>query len=300
MDENGFTRDAIDAPSLRALVRPARPSDRAPLLEFISRIWGGHDYIPHVLDEWIAERRARTFVVEVDGRPVGMNRVNFLEDGSAWFEGARIHPGFRGQGLASMLGRNGIKVARRRGAEVIRLATGSLNRASRRQVLKIGFHEVSRMSMYVPRKRSKFRSQPGVRRARRKDASCVVRLIHSSPEFRRSGGVYWEGFRAISLTPGVIRRRVLEGSAYISGDSVAIAKRVEEGGEVLRQICFACGEARDVIGLIRHIFHRPSGGNREERILCAPQNSPLIGTARRAGLVRWSSFILYERGLPNG
>ena len=91
--------------------RPARPSDKAPLMSFIREVWGGHDYIPYVWDWWLKDRTGKMFVVEVDGVPVGMNRVRFLEDGSAWFEGVRVHPDFRGKGLATMLGENSMKVA---------------------------------------------------------------------------------------------------------------------------------------------------------------------------------------------
>jgi GNAT superfamily N-acetyltransferase len=270
------------------------------LLEFISRIWGGQDYIPKVLDRWIRERRARTFVVEIDGTPVGMNRVNFLEDGSAWFEGVRVHPRYRGQGLAGMLGRNGIRVARDRGVRILRLTTGSRNAPSRRQIPKMGFREVSRMSLYVPRERTVFRRQPDVQVARAKDVPRTVKLILSSLEFEKSRGMHWEGFRAVSLTPRIIRRRVLEGSVYLCGDSVAVAKRVEEGGEVFRQVCFACGRTAGVTMLIEHIFSMARRNANENRILCAPQRSSLINIARGAGLVRWSSYILYERRLPKG
>ena len=109
-------------------VRRVRPSDRAPLMSFIKGVWGGHDYIPYVWDEWAKDEVNPMFVVEVDGTPVGMNRLRFLEDGSAWFEGVRIHPAHRGRGLATMLGENSIRVAKRRGATEFKLTSGSRNK----------------------------------------------------------------------------------------------------------------------------------------------------------------------------
>ncbi|HKT22045.1 MAG TPA: GNAT family N-acetyltransferase, partial [Nitrososphaerales archaeon] len=108
-------------------VRPARLSDRAPLMSFIKDVWGGHDYIPRVWDHWIRDPRNKMFVVTVDGTPVGMNRLRFMEDGSAWFEGARVHPDYRSQGLGSLLGENSMKLAKDLGITTFRLTSGSRN-----------------------------------------------------------------------------------------------------------------------------------------------------------------------------
>jgi len=282
---------------LATIVRPARASDKAPLMEFISRIWGGHDYIPRVWDEWMRERNAETFVVEVEGRPVGMNRVKFLDDGSAWLEGARIHPAFRGTGLASALGKNSARVAAERGSKRMRLATNTRNLRARRQITKMGFVEIARMNLFVPRKRYRFGPQSGVRLATSKDAVWLLKVIRSSEEFKAGNGVFWDGFRAISLTPRAIAKLVRERRIYVLGDAVALFKHGKEGDEPFNQVCFACGDSKSVKRLIRHVFsYRP--GVRMERFLCAPQGSPLVASAKEAGLVRWTSFILFQREVP--
>jgi hypothetical protein len=71
------------APLLSVKIRNARPSDKGPLLDFIKDVWGGHDYIPGVWDEWLADASAEMSVIEVDGRQVGMNRMRSLPDGGA-------------------------------------------------------------------------------------------------------------------------------------------------------------------------------------------------------------------------
>jgi len=285
---------------LVTVVRLARRSDKAPLMEFISRIWGGHDYIPRVWDDWMRERNAKIFVVVVDGSPVGMSRVKFLDDGNAWFEGARIHPAFRGTGLASALGRNAIRVAARKGSRIVRLASNSRNVSALRQVSKMGFAEIARMSLYVPSERSRLRPQHGVRLAKTSEVASLDRLVRSSAEFEAGGGVFWDGFRAVTLTPKTIRRLVRERRAYLSGGAVALYKEGKEGDEPFHQVCFACGDSNDVTKLIKHLLRNERGKRRVERYLCAPQGSPLVGTATRAGLARWSSFILFQRIPPNG
>lgn len=279
---------------MATLVRPVRSSDKAPLMEFISRLWGGHDYIPKVWDAWISERNARMLVAEVDGKPIGMNRVKFLDDGSAWLEGARIHPAFRGKGLASTLGKNSISLASRRGVATFRLATNSRNRSARKQIAKMGFHELARMSIYNPKRGARLTSQTGVRLAALSDVGALTNLITRSKEFKSGGGVFWDGFRATGLNARTIALLVRERRALVSGDAVAFLKRGKEGTEPFTQICFACGGANDVVRLIKHTFGR-WGRRNTLCYLSAPQGSPLIGNAKKAGLTRWSTFILFQK-----
>ena len=280
-------------------MRTARPLDKAPLMEFISRIWGGHDYIPKVWDDWMHEPGAKTFVVEADGRPVGMNRVKFQVDGTAWLEGARIHPEFRGKGLASLLGENSIRVAAKRGVTTMRLVSNVRNGSARRQVARMRFAEIARMSVYNPKRPSRPGSKLAVRIASASDISRILRLAVASEEFRIGGGVFWDGFRAISINEKTVRTLVKERRALVSGDAVAFFKRGAEGDEPFTQIGFACGDYNGVRNLIRHIF-RTERGKRVLRYLNAPTGSPLAGFAKRAGLNHWSTFILFQRKTPNG
>lgn len=283
---------------MATIIRPARPSDKAPLMEFIKGIWGGHDYIPHVWDEWIRDRSARISVVEVDGKAVGMCRVRFVEDGSAWLEGARIHPDYRGMGLASMLGRRSMKVARERGARVCRLTSGSTNRRAHRQVLKMGFKETARISLYVPMKGARFKAQRRVKVSTRANLSDVVRRIVKSKEYRLGRGVFWESFSVISLTPESIARCVERGSVYISGEGVAIGRIGGEGRGVWRQVCFLAGPPQDAVKLVRHIFGRRERRRTTRRMVYLPQGSPLASALREAGIKRRSSYFLFERKTP--
>src|SRR5208337_2240378 len=99
-------------------VRPARPADKESLMSFSKDNWGGHDYIPQTWDGWLKDRTGRVFVVDADGVPVGMNRVKLLADGSAFLGAARVNPGFRGRGLATMLGKTAMRYAMDRGVKV--------------------------------------------------------------------------------------------------------------------------------------------------------------------------------------
>jgi len=283
-----------------AKVRPARAADKAQLLSFIKEVWGGHDYIPRVWDEWLKDRTGSMFVVEVDGLPVGMNRVRFLEDGSAWLEGARIHPRFRGMGLASMLGENSMRLASERGANVIRLTSWSRNKAAHRQIARMNFREVSRISAYEPGKSARFEPQKGVVRVGMEDFTRIKAMIVGSREYKLGAGVYWDAFKATSLSPAIIEMLVREGSVWTIGESVVVARAGGEGDEKWKQVCFLTGKDAEPLKLMRHVFGLKSEERTSRRIAYIPQGSSLIGVLRDNGFSRLTSVVLFERAPAKG
>jgi len=267
---------------------------------FIKDIWDGHDYIPRVWDEWLRDKEAKMFVVLADGKQVGMNRVRFLEDGSAWFEGARVHPRFRGMGLATALGKKSMAVARERGAGVFRLTSGTWNKEAHRQIARMGFKEVSRVSVYTPPEGMRLSAQNGVRRARNSDLPNVVRAIRTSREFALGSGVMWDTFAAKALTRKVIARLVGDGDVYLTAGGLAVAAEGGEGLENWRQVGFLTGERSGTVRLVRHLFGVKGGRKVKRWFVYLPQGSRVIGALRGAGLKRDFSLVLFERKAVKG
>jgi ribosomal protein S18 acetylase RimI-like enzyme len=283
---------------MEAKVRPAKPEDKAPLMSFIRDVWGGQDYIPFVWDQWLRNKQGRMFVVEADGTPVGMNRVRFLEDGSAWFEGARVHPGFRGRGLASMLGENSMRFAVARGVRVFRLTSGSRNDAAHRQIWRMGFREAARFSVYEP---PKGRTPSPTGRATRMDSGevgTVMRLLRRAKEFRLGGGVFWHDFTATLLSKDVVSGLLAEGAVWRAGDALAVARIGSEGEGHWEEVCYVGGPAQDSIKLVKALVGRGRGVT--ERFVFVPQRSPIIAGLRKEGYGRNFSMILFERRATNG
>lgn len=267
-------------------------------MSFIRGIWRGQDYIPRVWDHWIRDRNGRMFVAEVDGKPVAMNRVRFMEDGSAWLEGVRVHPDYRRRGLATMLGKTSMAFATRRGVRTFRLTSGSTNKPAHLQVAKMGLVEVARMSLYAPKKAARFGRIGGVRRAKESEVPALLKKIRESKEYAAGGGVYWSGFAATAITPGTLANCVDENSVYLFGDAVAIASLSGGGSDVWRQVCFATGPTQEVVKILRYVFGRKEKVRTLWRIVYAPSRSPLVRALGSAGLTRWGSFLLFEGGPP--
>ncbi len=289
----------IGAPySMEVKVRLAMAADKAPLMSFIKDVWGGHDYIPLVWDRWLRDRRGKMFVVEADGIPVGMNRVRFLEDGSAWFEGARVHPAFRGKGLASMLGENSMRFAAARGVTVFRLTSGSRNRAAHRQISRIKFRETARFSVYEPPKGKKPEPTGSAIRMAPSELSTVIGLLRTSKEFELGGGVFWHDFTAASLTKNVVSDLLKEGATWRTGDALAVTRTGGEGEGYWEEICFLGGPVPDSIRLVETLVGRDRDAS--ERFVFVPQGSPIISELRKEGYSRNFSMILFERRAANG
>jgi ribosomal protein S18 acetylase RimI-like enzyme len=283
---------------MEARVRPARQSDKAPLMSFIKDVWGGHDYIPSVWDHWLRNKQGKMFVIEADGKPVGMNRVKFLEDGSAWFEGARVHPAFRGRGFATMLGDNSMKFARARGAGVFRLTSGSRNRAAHRQIRRMKFREAARFSVYEPPKGKAPRPAGKATRVFSGDLRTVMRLLRQAREFQLGGGVYWHDFTAALLSKEVVSGLIDAGTVWRAGDALAVARVGGEGEGNWEEVCYLGGPVRESVNLVRALVGRKE--NVSERFVFIPQGSPIITRLRKEGYRRNFSMILFERRAANG
>jgi len=280
---------------MNAMVRPARPADKDPLMSFIKDNWEGHDYIPQMWDEWLEDKEGRVFVVEADRVPVGMSRVKFLEDGSAWLEGARVHPGFRGRGLATMLGSSAMRFAMDRGVKVFRLDSRSTNRTAHRQIARMNFKELSRVNVYEPGERAKFAPQEGVRHAEMTELSQVTRLIMGSREFRLGSGVHWDSYEATSLSPSIIKKLVREGAVWTSGESVGVATLGGTRDRTWRQIGFLTGTGDGPMKLVRHVLGLKEAPETTRRMVWIPQGSRIIAALRRAGFSRHGTQILFEQ-----
>ena len=279
-------------------IRPARAEDKGPLMSFIKDVWGGHDYIPEVWDDWLGDPTGKMFVVEVGGVPVGMNHLKFLEDGSAWFEGVRVHPDYRGRGLASMLGENSMKIARDKGVDIFRLTSGSHNKIAHRQIARINFAEVARFSAYEPRGKVKPKPTNDAIKMTAKEFSQVMSQIEQTKEYKLGRGVFWHNWTATTMSPKVVRKLLAEGAVWRNGKAVAVVREGGEGNQRWEELCFIGGPEGAARKLMNSLFGRNAGVT--DRLVFLPQKSPLIHKLRAEGFVRGFSMILFERHAANG
>jgi N-acetylglutamate synthase-like GNAT family acetyltransferase len=107
------------------VIRPMRAADRERVAELCRDVWGGHDYVPRVFDDWVSDSASAFQAVEIDGTVVGLQRLRPYAAGLLWYEGLRVASSHRRQGLARHMLLAAIAQAREQNFHEIRLATGN-------------------------------------------------------------------------------------------------------------------------------------------------------------------------------
>ncbi len=145
-------------------IRRAQTSDRSRLVEISSQIWEGDDYIPDVVDAWIADPSGELAVAietrQSDGKDlvVGFARCSRLAPDYAWLEGARTDPDYRNRGASKALLDYFLSELRSQNVRTVGLSTYIENKASIHIIERRGFR---RMEEYVYAERIPQRNADG-------------------------------------------------------------------------------------------------------------------------------------------
>ena len=95
------------------------------MLEITARVWEGTDYLPHMLDRWLADPAATLEAAELDGLVVGFQRLRPITQGVVFYEGLRIAEEHRRRGFARAMLRHALEEAAGQGFREMRLITGN-------------------------------------------------------------------------------------------------------------------------------------------------------------------------------
>ncbi|WP_254272095.1 GNAT family N-acetyltransferase [Haloarcula marina] len=130
-------------------VRQARLDDYDDIVAFATEVWADRedtvDYIPEVFESWVESDgpTQRTVVAEVGGTAAGLCQAVMLTDHEAWFQGIRVDPDHRGEGLGVAMVHDLFEWASDRGATVGRNMVFSWNDAGLGQSITTGFEPIT-------------------------------------------------------------------------------------------------------------------------------------------------------------
>jgi GNAT superfamily N-acetyltransferase len=99
-------------------------------MEICKDVWNGHDYMPRVFDDWVADAGSTFQAAELDGVVVGLQRLRPYAPGLVWYEGLRVASTHRRHGIARAMLAAVIVQAKDQGFQEMRLATGNLGAAN--------------------------------------------------------------------------------------------------------------------------------------------------------------------------
>src|SRR5512143_1439099 len=131
--------------------RPVRLEDKPRVLEFTAHTWGedDEDYIQYVFDDWLNDPHGEFTAVESNEQVVAIAKLTDIGSNEWWFEGLRVDPQARGQGVGQALNRYQVDLARRLGGSVIRYMTDGDNAGSQAIGTRMGFQHVLTYRVYV-------------------------------------------------------------------------------------------------------------------------------------------------------
>lgn len=200
-------------------VRSARPEDRETVLAFCAHTWEWGDYIPEAWDAWLGDQQGRLLVATSDERAVGLLHLRMLNEHEAWLEGLRVDPAYRRQGVATALHQAAMAEAMRRGARTVRLLTETRNSAAIALARKSRMHEVGSFFPYqappLPELPRRLASLPTPELARAEDLEEIIAYLNVSNIFPLTGGLYYSGFIAYSISDRLLKTKINAGEIYL-------------------------------------------------------------------------------------
>ncbi len=197
-------------------VSPVRPEDREEVLALCRNIWGGHDYIPYVFDEWVKE--GGFYCGRLNGRIVALDKYTWQESGILWLEGFRVHPDMQGKGIGSVMSREFAKIVGALGCRVMRSMSAEVNEKSRHLAGKKGFYILAEYDNYSlweeDLKETAGKIKPSGRVKRESDPKAATEFVLSSQDYRISKGLYIANWVAHDISEELIHREAEAGNCY--------------------------------------------------------------------------------------
>jgi GNAT superfamily N-acetyltransferase len=253
-------------------IRPVRPTDRERVTELVAAVWEGHDYIPQVFDEWVSDPGSWFQAAEQGGIVVGVQRVRPIADGIAWYEGLRVAPEHRRQGVARAMLSAAVAQARGLGFRELRLAAGNPDAIA--LFRSAGFRLLVAARLWRGRRLEG--DEPATMPAAA-DAERLFGILREDPALAAYGGVMASGESALDVDATLLAQLASEGALRVSGGGRCLAA-VREGwggdrlwayfvsgsGAALRDLLLALRFEADIAGYESVNLWAPDGHPGEE------------------------------------
>lgn len=161
-------------------IRPVRAEDRPDLEEIAARTWNGTDYLPTLIDSWIADPHGGFWAAQQGYKVIGTVKLTRLTAGEWWMEGMRVHPDFHGRGVGRLLHDYLVAEAQKVGSGALRFCTNLDNIAIQKMALATGFTQRARFLRYTVRPAAQPPEQTFFRALTPADIPAVRALLERS------------------------------------------------------------------------------------------------------------------------
>lgn len=285
----------------RISVRRAEAADRPEMLAITSEVWEGHDYVPRVWGDWLAEPQGYTQVAVLDGQVVGLEHVALRADNTGWIEGIRVAETARGKGVGDSLLADATDWARRMGLDAVALATSDENRAARRLAEKAGLRPIASFRSVAADAAPATAPLPKVRVSAPADVEEVWSFIQTRVPEHEGRHFYTEGWTVHQLTPSHLSSLLATFAVCSVGDrdTSALAAITAAPDRPNLRLGLLAGEESDLADLCMWLRDRALRAG-AAGVHATVESTPGVDRAlERAGFRSlWGNeMLLYERDL---
>ena len=250
----------------RILVRKARSSDREAVFRFCEKTWSWGDYVPKVWDKWLKERNNPVFVAAINSMPVGISHLSVDKPSEVWLSAARTDPNYRRMGVATAITRKCLEYAKKKGAKVARLVTGSNNEAAQAVLEKLDFEPIAEFVEMVTEDVKDERSEKS-RWAEKDQSETIWNYLQSSETYGKAAGLYTILFHWFSLGKDALKRFVEEQKAIVhenekgelNGLTLIDDATARQWHEDTIQTCYIDGDNNAVLDMIKFLKNHCCG-----------------------------------------
>jgi len=289
----------------RILVRKARSSDRKAVFRFCEKTWSWGDYIPKVWDRWLKEKNGGVFVATINGVPVGISHLSVDKPYEVWLSAARTDPNYRRMGVATAITKTCLEYAKKKGARVARLVTGSNNKAARAVLKKLGFKPIAEFVEMVTENITAEISKKS-RLAEKDQTETIWNHLQSSETYDKAAGLYTVLYHWFSLQKKDLKRFVEEQKAIVhenekgelNGLTLIDDATARQWHEDTVQTCYIDGDYNAVLDMIRFLKSRCFGLGVKKIYGFACNHKPITTALEQLGFEPPDSVeIVYEKKL---
>ncbi|MEJ5240116.1 MAG: GNAT family N-acetyltransferase [Anaerolineales bacterium] len=276
--------------------RPALPLDTKNILDFTRFIWEGHDYIPYVWKEWLANTDGLLAVAEYGGRTVGMARVARLTADQWWMEGFRVDPKYQGLRIGSHIHEYIDRWWLENGQGVVRLMTSSQRVQVHHLCDRLGYRKIAEVtSLGAEALDEKHDLQP----CSPEDTSSLAKALRAAPTVAQTHGLLDLGWRFVTpctevLQPFFAEAGILE---WRRGEGYLVTWEEREEEEPTLSLGLVACEWEALPDLLRAARALAAERHLKRVTWLAPRQPDVIRLAEAAGFVSlWeNSGYIYQK-----
>ena len=273
----------------RVKIRNSESSDKEAVLKFCEKTWEWGDYISLVWDRWIQDTDGKFIVALINEKPVGICRVRIVKSSEAWFEGLRVDPQFREQGIATLLNQEIFSYAKHEGAKIGRSCIVSLNEIAQKLAKKLGFRLVTEF-VHLECEPYYFKDGGATRWGKVEDIRAINGFLKNSAVYAKSSGLYTILFTWMSLEKEDVEMFVRSRKAIVSEKKgkirgvIFIDDRIEQAWSIKAvQTCYIDGDTESVGDMMGFLLNYATKQKLEKIFAFTCNLGPIVNKLREIG-----------------